>query len=162
LSIFERILEAISGLDVEEIEIKFRNGKKKKFKLDGLSGSIALERITRWLSNIDWDKVKEVEIELANGEELKFKPNGSGDSGIPAPMGPSGVVNLRFDSATYAIVSEDHSGVIPFDCLALLQPDPALPNRAAAAIDCLIEDGFEIQSFSLIGTNDLIYTIVRS
>ncbi|MFH5181707.1 hypothetical protein ACHHV8_03225 [Paenibacillus sp. TAB 01] len=76
--------------------------------------------------------------------------------------GSTGVVILRFDGGDYAIVSENHSGDIPSACLALLVPNAALPGRAAEAIDCLTSDGFRVVAFNQVGTDDLVYTLVKS
>lgn len=72
----ENIKKLLNGeKEVEEIQVKFKNGKEKKYDLEKSSEAT----IKNMFTEIDWNEVAEVDVEFTDGDKIELELEESED-----------------------------------------------------------------------------------
>ena len=65
--------------EIEEIEIEYSDGSKRKFSFDDVqfdsSDEYKEDALLDWLSELNWDEVDELEVEYYNGQKFEIDFN---------------------------------------------------------------------------------------
>jgi hypothetical protein len=66
----ENIKKLLNGeKEVEEIQVKFKNGKEKKYDLE----KSPEKKIKKMFAEVDWNEVAEVDVEFADGDKVELE-----------------------------------------------------------------------------------------